>query len=107
MYLQRVRADADSAFQNLRLSGRHAIPMTLPLAALIVLIIAIIAGALALAAFVWAVRTKQFSVRQLNKGAFLIFDEDEPVGRPQDMVFHSSARKSNGQDHASKKKLNT
>ncbi|MBI2619887.1 MAG: cbb3-type cytochrome oxidase assembly protein CcoS, partial [Ignavibacteriales bacterium] len=41
--------------------------MTLPLAALIVILIAMVAGSLALAAFVWAIRTKQFSIQQLNK----------------------------------------
>lgn len=75
--------------------------MTLPLAALIVILIAMIAGSLALAGFVWAIRTKQFSIRQLNKGAYQIFDEDEPVGQPQDMIFHPSTKKTNGRKHAS------
>lgn len=73
--------------------------MTLPLAALIVIAIALFAGALALAAFVWAIRTKQFSVQQLNKGAYLVFDDEEPVGKPQDMLFDISAqdlKKQNG-----------
>lgn len=73
--------------------------MTLPLAALIVIAIALFAGALALAAFVWAIRTKQFSVQQLNKGAYLVFDNEEPVGKPQDMLFDISAqdlKKQNG-----------
>ena len=61
--------------------------MSLPFAAIIVIIIALVAGALALAAFIWAIRTKQFSIEQLNRGALLIFDDDEPVGTPQDMVF--------------------
>ncbi len=61
--------------------------MTIPFAAVIVIVIALIAGAFALAAFVWAIRTKQFSLEQLNKGAYLVFDDDEPVGRPQDMLF--------------------
>ena len=74
--------------------------MTLPLAALIVIIIAIVAGAFALSAFIWAIRTKQFSIQQLNKGAYLVFDEDEPAGQAQDMIFHPSAQKSNGKDHA-------
>ncbi len=62
--------------------------MVLPYAALIVILIAVVAGAIALAAFIWAVRTKQFSLKQLNEGALLVFDNDEPVGRPQDMIFH-------------------
>lgn len=75
--------------------------MTLPLAALIVVIIAIVAGAFALSAFVWAIRTKQFSIQQLNKGAYLVFDESEPVGQAQDMIFHPSARKTNGTENVS------
>jgi cbb3-type cytochrome oxidase maturation protein len=61
--------------------------MNLPFAALIVILIALVAGALALSAFVWAIRTKQFSIRQLNEGAYSVFDDDEPVGTPQDMIF--------------------
>ncbi len=61
--------------------------MHLPIAALIVILIALFAGALALSAFVWAIRTKQFSIRQLNEGAYSVFDDDEPVGIPQDMIF--------------------
>lgn len=63
--------------------------MAVPLAALIVILIALLAGALALTAFLWAVRTKQFSIKQLNEGAYLVFDEHEPVGTPQDMMFGS------------------
>lgn len=61
--------------------------ITLPFAAIVIIVIALIAGALALAAFIWAIRTKQFSIQQLNKGAYLVFDEDEPVGVSQDMIF--------------------
>jgi len=74
--------------------------MTLPLAALIVIIIALVAGALALSGFIWAIRTKQFSIQQLNKGAYLVFDESEPVGQPQDMIFQAAAEKSGGKSHA-------
>jgi cbb3-type cytochrome oxidase maturation protein len=66
--------------------------MHIPLAALLVVVVALFAAALALAAFLWAVRTKQFSIHDLNKGAYTIFDDDEPVGLPQDMVF----KKNNG-----------
>ncbi|HEX9828608.1 MAG TPA: cbb3-type cytochrome oxidase assembly protein [Bacteroidota bacterium] len=65
--------------------------MSLPFAAIIVIIIALVAGALALSAFIWAIRTKQFSIEQLNRGALLIFDDDEPVGTPQDMVFKDNS----------------
>ncbi len=74
--------------------------MTLPLAALIVIVIALVAGALALSGFVWAIRTKQFSIQHLNKGAYLVFDESEPVGQSQDMIFRPSEKKSDGGNHA-------
>lgn len=76
--------------------------MTIPFAAVIVVVVALIAGAFALAAFVWAIRTKQFSIEQLNKGANLVFDDDEPVGRPQDMLFGQPAAplKKNSSDGA-------
>ena len=48
---------------------------------------AVLAGALTLAGFVWAVQSKQFSIRQLNEGAKQIFDDEEPIGTPQDMLF--------------------
>lgn len=76
--------------------------MSLPFAALIVILIALAAGALALAAFVWAIRTKQFSIQQLNKGAYEVFDEDEPAGVPQDMIFsrhHGSDEKKGNPAH--------
>jgi cbb3-type cytochrome oxidase maturation protein len=75
--------------------------MTLPLAALIVIIIALVAGAVALSAFIWAIRTKQFSIHQLNKGAYLVFDESEPTGQAQDMIFHPSGEKDNRKNHDS------
>lgn len=75
--------------------------MTLPLAALIVIVIALIAGAFALSAFIWAIRTKQFSIQQLNKGAYQVFDESEPVGQAQDMIFLPSTKKTNGEKDAS------
>lgn len=70
------------------LADAYDIPrMTLPLAAYIVIFIAVCAGALGLSAFIWAIRHKQFSLRQLNSGAMLIFDKEEPVGQPQDQLF--------------------
>ena len=71
--------------------------MSLPIALIIIVSIVVVAGALALAGFVWAVQTKQFSMKQLNEGAKLIFDEEEPVGTPQDMIFK---RPSNGHTHS-------
>lgn len=76
--------------------------MTIPVAALIVIGIALVAGAFALAAFIWAIRTKQFSIEHLNKGATLIFDEDEPVGRPQDMVFGPTAPPAKNADNGTR-----
>lgn len=64
--------------------------MSLPVAVTIIISIIVVAGALALAAFVWAVRTKQFSIKQLNEGAKIIFDDEEPVGTPQDQIFKKS-----------------
>jgi cbb3-type cytochrome oxidase maturation protein len=64
--------------------------MSLPVAVTIIISIIVVAGALALAAFVWAVRTKQFSIKQLNEGAKIIFDDEEPVGTPQDLIFKKS-----------------
>jgi cbb3-type cytochrome oxidase maturation protein len=61
--------------------------MSLPVAVIIIISIIVVAGALALAAFVWAVRTKQFSIKQLNEGAKVIFDDEEPIGTPQDLIF--------------------
>ncbi len=61
--------------------------MTIPSAAVIVIAVAIIAASVALGAFIWAIRTKQFSIEQLNKGAHLVFDEEEPAGEAQDMIF--------------------
>ncbi|MCI0707329.1 MAG: cbb3-type cytochrome oxidase assembly protein CcoS [Ignavibacteriae bacterium] len=71
--------------------------MALPFAVIIVLIIALIAGALALSAFIWSIRTKQFSVERLNRGALLIFDDEEPVGTPQDMMFTEKPNHGKGQ----------
>jgi cbb3-type cytochrome oxidase maturation protein len=65
--------------------------MSLPVAIATIISVVVIAGALALAAFVWAVQTRQFSIRQLNEGAKIIFDNEEPVGTPQDLIFKKSA----------------
>lgn len=65
--------------------------MSLPVAVTTIICIIVVAGALALAAFVWAVQTKQFSIKQLNEGAKIIFDDEEPVGTPQDLIFKKSS----------------
>ena len=61
--------------------------MSLPVAVIIIISFVVIAGALTLAGFVWAVQSKQFSIKQLNEGAKQIFDDEEPIGTPQDMLF--------------------
>jgi nitrogen fixation-related uncharacterized protein len=61
--------------------------MTLLPAGIIIVSIAIIGAALALAAFFWALRGKQMSVKQINEGALVIFDEAESVGHPTDQLF--------------------
>lgn len=61
--------------------------MSLGPAALVILGVALAGVSLALAAFFWALRTKQFSAKHLNEGALVIFDSVEPVGRPTDQTF--------------------
>jgi cbb3-type cytochrome oxidase maturation protein len=57
--------------------------------AVIIVAVAIVAGALALAAFFWALRKGQFSARQMSEGASTIFDSGEPVGKPTDQILQS------------------
>ncbi len=59
--------------------------MNLPLAALILIFLVLLGGSLAIGAFFWAVRNKQF--KDLNAGAYVIFDDDEPIGKMTDNVF--------------------
>lgn len=44
-----------------------------------------------MAAFIWAVRKRQF--RDLNAAAYVIFDDDEPVGLATDDIFINSRQK--------------
>lgn len=70
------------------------LPMTLLPAAVAIVIVALLGASLALAAFFWALRTKQFSVKQMNEGAYVIFDCGDEVGTPTDQMFkkpHPSA----------------
>ena len=62
--------------------------MTVPFAAFLLIVVLLIAAIVAMGAFIWAVRTNQFS--NLNKAAYVIFDEDEPVGVFTDEVFVDS-----------------
>ncbi len=58
--------------------------------AVVIVAVALVAGALALAAFFWALRTGQFSVKHMNEGALTIFDSDEPVGSPTDQTLQTT-----------------
>ena len=62
--------------------------MTVPFAAFLLIVVLLIAAIVAMGAFIWAVRTNQFS--NLNKAAYVIFDDDEPVGVFTDEVFADS-----------------
>jgi cbb3-type cytochrome oxidase maturation protein len=57
--------------------------------AVVIVAVALIGGALALAAFFWALRTGQFSVKHMNEGALTIFDSKEPVGTPTDQTLQT------------------
>lgn len=59
--------------------------MNISLASLILISVVFLAAAFAIAAFVWAIRNKQF--KDLNAGAFVIFDEEEPIGEMTDTIF--------------------
>ena len=59
--------------------------MNIPLAALLLVSLAVFGASIALAAFTWAVRHGHLDVT--NAGAHVIFDDDEPVGTPTDEVF--------------------
>jgi cbb3-type cytochrome oxidase maturation protein len=63
--------------------------MTLVPAAVAIVVIAVFGAAFALAAFYWALRSKQFSVKQMNEGAYVIFDSDEHVGKVTDQLFRT------------------
>ncbi|RPH31215.1 cbb3-type cytochrome oxidase assembly protein CcoS [bacterium] len=57
--------------------------------AVVIVAVALVAGALALAAFFWALRSGQFSVKHMSEGALTIFDSSEPVGRPTDQTLQT------------------
>ncbi len=59
--------------------------MPLPLAGLILIVLALLGGVMAMFAFLWAVRSKQF--KDLSSGAYTIFDAEEPVGKMTDNTF--------------------
>lgn len=59
--------------------------MNVPLAGIILILIALLGGTMAMAAFIWSVRSKQF--KNLNEDAYMIFDDEEPVGEMTDRIF--------------------
>lgn len=59
--------------------------MTVPFSAFLLIVVLLAAAIVAMGAFIWAVRKRQFS--DLNKAAYVIFDDDEPVGVFTDEVF--------------------
>jgi cbb3-type cytochrome oxidase maturation protein len=61
--------------------------MTLLPAAIAIVLVAIVGASFALAAFFWALRTRQFSIKQMNEGASVIFDRAEDLGTPTDQLF--------------------
>ncbi len=63
----------------------------LPLAAILGLLLT--GAAITLTVLFRSVRAGHFS--NLQSGAYVIFDEDEPVGTPQDQLFRSSDASSN------------
>jgi cbb3-type cytochrome oxidase maturation protein len=59
--------------------------MNIPPSAVLLIVVSLCGAALALAAFVWAVRTGQLD--QTNAGGLVIFDEEEPAGVPTGPTF--------------------
>ena len=74
--------------------------MTLLPAAIVIAAIAVTGGALALSAFFWAIRNKQFSIKHINEGAFVIFDSVEHVGKPTESTFRKDTPGTDGQGHS-------
>lgn len=61
--------------------------MNLPISGTVIIMVIFFGGIIAISAFVWAVRNKQF--RDFNKGAYVIFDDEEPVGEMTENTFGS------------------
>ena len=60
----------------------------IPLA--VILLVLVIGAGVTLAVLFYANQKGHF--RNLEAGAYLIFDDDEPVGTPQDQLFHQEDR---------------
>lgn len=65
--------------------------MELPVSGVLILMVIIAGGLVAIGAFIWAVRNEQFS--DLDSGAYVIFDEEEPLGQMTDRTFASTGDK--------------
>ena len=59
--------------------------MNLPISGTIIILVIFLGGVIAISAFIWAVRNRQFN--DFNAGAYVIFDEDEPVGEMTENTF--------------------
>lgn len=52
----------------------------------------VLLGGTAILGFIWAIRDGQLN--NLRDGSLVIFDEEEPVGTPTDVVFKRRAKQS-------------
>jgi nitrogen fixation-related uncharacterized protein len=57
-----------------------------------ILFILVVGAATTLTVLFWASRHGHF--RNLKSGAYVIFDDDEPVGEPQDQILRSPPERS-------------
>lgn len=65
----------------------------------VILIVLIVGAATTLAVLFVASRRGYF--RNLKSGAYVIFDDDEPVGEPQDQFFHTDETEPEGASESS------
>ena len=69
--------------------------MSIPLSAFFLILILLIGATFAMGAFIWAVRHKQF--KDLNDAAYVIFDEEEPIGKITEDTFRESREENNSE----------
>lgn len=67
--------------------------MNLPISGTVIIMVIFFGGIIAVSAFLWAVRNKQF--RDLNEGAYVIFDDEEPTSCMTDTTFAPPENKDN------------
>jgi cbb3-type cytochrome oxidase maturation protein len=65
----------------------------------VIFVVLIIGATATLTILFWSMRSGQF--RNLKSGAYVIFDDDEPVGEPQDQLFREDAADEAGDDRPS------